>query len=87
MGLSKPFAAASEDLHDNKVRHIRGIHVIYVSQKFLKAKGLLLNRFFKPVPIFYREVDLSDFPQDIPRTLRLGGFLNLEPPCPQGQYA
>ena len=31
---------------------------------------------FKPVPVFYREVDLTDFPQDIPRTLRLGGFLN-----------
>ena len=54
-----------------------GVHVIYASQKSSKPKGLLLlNKVFQPIPVFYREVDLSDFPQYIPKTLRLGRFFN-----------
>ena len=48
-------------------------------------KGLLINQgISKPDPVVYREVDSSDFPQDIPGTLNLGSFYS---PCPQGQYA
>ena len=42
-------------------------------------KGLLQNPGISkpdPNPVFYREVDLSDFPHDIPRTLKLDSFFN-----------
>ena len=78
MDLSKSFAAATEDsLDDNKFGYNRGVHVTYASQKPSKPKRASDEQCFsKPVPVFYREVDFSDFPQDIPRTLSLGSFLN-----------
>ena len=79
MDLSKSFAAATEDSWMIiSLDTIWGVHVICASHKPSSPKGfLLLNRIFsKPVPVFYREVDSSDFPQDIPRTLNLGIFFN-----------
>ena len=71
MDLSKSFVAATEDSWMIiKFGHNRGVHVIYASKKSSKPKRASSEQgISKPDPVFYREVDLSDFPQDIPSTL------------------
>ena len=76
-------------MYDNKFGHNRGVHVIYASQKSSNPKRASSEQGISKTdhadPVFYREVDLSDFPQDIPRTLNLGSFFNC--PVPRDSMA
>ena len=80
MDLSKSFAAATEDSWMIISSDTIGESMLSMQVKSPQSpKGLLLNPGTSkpdPDPVFYREVDLSDFPQDIPRTLNLGSFFN-----------
>ena len=50
--------------------------MLFMQVKDSSEPRLSSEQVFQTSPNIFREVDLSGFPQDIPRTLRLGGFLN-----------
>ena len=78
MDLFKSFAAATEDSWMIISSDTIGEPMLSMQVKSPESpKGLFLNQGIlkpDPDPVFYREVDLSNFPQDIPRILNLGSF-------------
>ena len=73
MVLSKSFAAAPEDLWMIFGSDTLDESMFLCKSKIPQTKRAFSEQVFKPCN--FREVDLSDFTRDIPRTLRLGGFL------------